>query len=209
MKRILILLMAFVLCAGFAHAEGATSVDELRAMMEQSGQNWLFCNAGSSDAPEYRKLAVVGEIEGYRFASIQPGIMDVNLHYCIYLPEDENAPAQNVQVQTGFGAADALAEKFAAQVASYVEVLYAGEVDVREVNGFGLYTVVVEYRMKSSEEENAYDYIQSAVAYLESPVEGKCVALNAVNMTREESSPQKRDAMCELLYKAAQNVVMN
>lgn len=207
MKRVLIWILAALMLSGICVcAEEGPSIDELRAMMLESGENWLFCNVGTSDAPEYRKLATLGEIEGYQFASMEPGIMDVNLHYCTYLPVLEEAPAQNVQIQMGLGGAKDLAENFAAQVASYVEVLYAGDVTEAEVNGFKLHTVVVEYRMKSYETEGAYDYIQSAVAYLETPIEGRCVALNAVNLTQEESSAQNRDAMCELLHMAAHGV---
>lgn len=209
MKRILILLTAFALCVSFACAETVATIDELRAMMEQAGETWLFCNTGSTGAPEYRKLAVVGEIEGYRFAAVEPGIMDENLHYCVYLPVTENVPAQNVSIQMGLGAADVLAKNFELQVANYAEVLYVGEMDVREVNGFELYTIVLEYRLMSYEEADAYDYIQSAVSYMESSIDNRCVALNAVNLTHEECAEQNRAAMCELLYRAAQNIEMN
>ena len=53
MKRVLIWILAALMLSGICVcAEEGPSIDELRAMMLESGENWLFCNVGTSDAPE-------------------------------------------------------------------------------------------------------------------------------------------------------------
>ena len=54
-----------------------------------------------------------------------------------------------------------------------------------------------------AEEEITYEYTQSVVLYIESPIDGKCVVINAMNNGADESAFGDRDAMLKLVLEQA------
>lgn len=191
--------------------------------------NELICNVGTSSNKKYRKLAAVEPTEGFALESVEDGLSDTNLRYFKYAADGE-AAAQEYMVQSGNGDMDKLASSYLDQMGRLSEMLYQDE-EVHEevVNGNRTLSFVVEYRMEDyseaiaeeeaaadgdvadevqadEESEPVYDYTQAALVYIESPIEDKCVVIQAMNTAKDDSVFGDRDALRELALKAAEGV---
>lgn len=191
--------------------------------------NWLVCNTGTSSHKKYRKLGETEPVEGYELDSIEDGYSDANLRYFNYTPTSDDAVAQKLIIQPGNGEASELVETYKTQIGTFGETLYVGDVLEETVNDVNTYTVVVEYRAEdyseaieeaeaeaaaedeaaedAAEDEAAdevvYEYNQSVVLYIESPIDGKCIVVSALNSGADESAFADRDAMIELVRQQA------
>lgn len=192
-KRIIALIFALVFLTVAAVAEE---------------ENWLLCDLNAAGEAEYCSFARVGGVEGFELSSVEKGIMDEKLHYYVFKPVAEDAPAQSVSIQTGKGSAAAVAGKLSGQIANFGELLHGSEVETLSVNGMTAHAVVIEYRMASYDEGEEYDYVQNSVVYIETPVAERCVVLNAVNMGHDEAAFGDRAAMQALLIGAAEGIVL-
>ena len=132
-------------------------------VVQDVGENWLLANVSQTSEEKYRKMAEVGEIEGFELTSTEPGIADENLQYFVYAPTDPAAPVQTLNVQSGNGEAAELSETFRSQMGNFGEMLYQSEaVEEAEINGMKTYTVVIEYRNEDYEQVSAKAEAQAA-----------------------------------------------
>lgn len=133
-------------------------------VVQNVGDNWLIANTGTDSKDKYRKMAEVGEIEGFELSETAPGIMDENCIYYVYKPVTEDGLVQTLNIQPGSGDAAELSANYLAQMGSFGEVLYMSEaVEEEEINGMKTYTVVFEYRMPNYEQSVAKEEAQAAV----------------------------------------------
>lgn len=188
-------------------------------------ENWLIFNkTGSSSNPKYQKLAAINAPEG--FEQGESGyITDVNVPYLQFAPTGESA-AQTLMAQSGNGEAEELANNYAGMISMYGEILHQGEVVEETINGVKTWSFIAEYRMENlsedvaaategteedveaAEAEVVYDYTQSAICYVDSPIADRCVVLTASNTGSDDTCFADRDAMLEVVRSAVAGIEM-
>lgn len=194
--------------------------------------NGLVCNMGTSSNPKYRKLAVVEAPEGFEMTGTDY-ISDSNMPYLIFEPTGD-AAAQTLMAQSGNGEAESLANSYASNIGVYGEILYQGEMIEETIDDKHVWGFVAEYRMEdfteqiadaeaeddasedadaedadAEEKEPVYSYTQSAILYVDSPIDGKSVVLTASNTGDSEDAFGDRDALMELVRSAVPGVELS
>jgi len=173
--------------------------------------NWLIVNQGNRTDHEYRKLAEVYPVEGYELAEVTPGSMQDLTRVFFYKPTGENAPADEYYIQAGKRAYDEIIEVSSGMVQAYAtEVLYCGE-EVRATageNNVAYYVLEYGIDLDDSEEGVDMEYYQNVYLYIESGIEGCSVSMAATNTVDDPADFRDRDAMVEMILKAAELIVV-
>lgn len=194
---IAVILIAVLVLPDFIESFSLLKVKD--GVIQDLGDNWLVANTGTSSKAKYRKMAEVGEIEGYTLASTEPGFTDENLQYFVFEPASEDSVAQTLNVQPGNGEAAELAETFRSQMGNFGEVLSMSEVEEAEINGMKTYLVAMQYRYESPEAAIAEAETETAEALTEE-LTGEEVA----DETETETEPAEE----EIVYDYTQSVVL-
>lgn len=217
-KKIMIIgfavLLVIVICA-IVIPNAIEAKDLLRVkngVVQNVGDNWLVCDMSETSKHKYRKIAEIDPAEGWQVRERADGISDANEAYFYFEPIDaENAVADEYYAIVGKGKYDELCTKAATSMGSFAnEVLYQGETVTDVVDGRNVAYYVLEYNMNVSEDENnpEYEYNQTISLYVESPIEGRCVLLNASNTGADESAFGDRDAIIEFLKEASKSITL-
>ena len=169
------------------------------------GDNWLIANLNdSANDPAYVKLAEIGEIEGYELSESNY-VSDENVLYHDYAPTGESV-AQTLRFMPASGEAAEMYESFSARISMVVtEVLYQSEVQEIDINGRSAYAFIVEGTVQVNEdtENPIYSYTQNAYLCVDSEYPDRSVLVNAINEGDDESVFADRDAMLDLVERAA------
>lgn len=183
-----------------------------KGVVQNVGDNWLVSDMSETSKHKYRKIAEVDPAEGWQVRERADGISDANEAYFYFEPVDaETSVADEYYAIVGKGKYDELCTKAAESMAGFAnEVLHKTETVTDVVDGRNIAYYVLEYNMNVSEEEDnpIYEYNQTVSMYIESPIEGRCVLLNASNTGADESAFGDRDAIIEMLKEATKSVVL-
>lgn len=213
-KKIMIIGFAVIavaiLCAAFLPdwIESFSLLKVEDGVVQGMEDNWLISNVGTSTKPKYRKIAEVDPPEGYALTKRDSLSSDENLTYAVYEPV-ESGIAQQLMAQAGSQEAETLSASYSSIASLYGgEYLYTSEVQQDTIDGKTIYTILVEYTMQTNTdtENPEYGYTQSAAAYIDSPLDGRCVLLTANNDGADESAFADRDAMLEFVRNWAATV---
>lgn len=110
---------------------------------------------------------------------------------------------QDYSEQVAAEEAEAEAEAAAEDEAPAEEAAAEDEAPAEETAADTEEEAPAEETADDAEEEITYEYTQSVVLYIESPIDGKCVVINAMNNGADESAFGDRDAMLKLVLEQA------
>lgn len=129
---------------------------------------------------------------------LEETVNDVNTYTVVveYRAEDYSEAIEEAE-------AEAAAEDEAAEDAAEDEAAEAPAEDVVEDEAAEAPAEDATEDEAADEDEVVYEYNQSVVLYIESPIDGKCIVVSALNSGADESAFADRDAMIELVRQQA------
>lgn len=147
--------------------------------------NWLICDVGTSSRNEYRKLAEIGDIDGYEL-SLSASVSDENVLYHDYAPTGDG-PAQTLRFMSVSGEASEMFDTLTERQSMFMnEVTYQSEPEELTINGRDAYVFLIEGTMQ--------DYEAEAEAAAETDAEAADASGDAAAETAPEATPEAADA---------------